>query len=507
LNSVTRWLDYSAEKYKDKIAFIDNNKSITFSELRENAMHIASELIKMEVFRQPIMISMPKSVDMITAILGVAYSGNFYTPIDISAPNDRTNNIVNLLNPQAIIFSNKKYIDGYDLGKECRQICFEEALNNAFSHEAVEQTASRIIDKDLLYVLFTSGSTGVPKGVMISHRSVINYIKWISQLTSMTEKDVLGNEAPLYFDLSIQDIYAPLKVGCTCLLLEKSLFSFPGALMKRMYEQGVSKIFWVPTALCIVANMKGLNSKFLPRFNCIAFCGEVMPCKQLNVWRKACPSARIFNLYGPTEACDSCMAYEVNREFSDDDTLPMGWPAENTDIFLEDDDRNVIYEKEIVGEICIRGSALSYGYYNNEIETERAFVKQRIGDAFIDTVYHTGDLGKLNEFDEYVFCGRKDYQIKHLGHRIELGEIEIQTVGKEGVELAAAVYVEENDKIILFCSGKADSDAILNHLARKVPEYMLPAEIIILKDLYRNNNGKIDRKQLLEEYRKCNLKV
>ena len=201
------------------------------------------------------------------------------------------------------------------------------------------------------------------------------------------------------------------------------------------------------------------------------------------------------------------MAYEVNREFSDNDTLPMGRPAENTDIFLEDEGGNIVCEKGKEGEICIRGSALSYGYYNNEIETERAFIKQSRGNAFIDIVYHTGDLGKLNEFNEYVFCGRKDYQIKHLGHRIELGEIEVQAVGKEGVELAAAVYVEENDKILLFCSGKADSDTILNHLARKVPEYMLPAEIIILKDLYRNSNGKIDRNQLLEEYRKCNLKV
>ncbi len=505
MNSITRWLDRSANDYRDKIAYIDSEKSITFFELKNNSIHIASKLISSGISKQPVMIAMSKSVDMIVAIMGVAYSGNYYTPVDVSAPPARNNSVMNLLNPQAIIFDCNEHINEFDVSTGCKKICFEEALKTTPLQERVESVSNRIIDKDLLYVMFTSGSTGRPKGVMISHRSVINYVEWISKLTSITEKDVLGNEAPLYFDLSIQDVYAPLMTGCSCLLLEKKVFAFPGALMRKMYEHGVSKIFWVPTALCVVANMKGLKSKYLPSLNCIAFCGEVMPCKQMNMWKRACSSARIFNLYGPTEACDACMAYEVNREFSDNDVLPIGFPAENTDIFLEDDRGNVVFGIETVGEICIRGSALSYGYFNNDIETKNVFVERRQNSAFVDTVYHTGDLARINKYGEFVFCGRKDFQIKHLGHRIELGEIESQAIGAEGVEVAVAVYSEEKDKIILFCMGEVDSETILNRLRERVPTYMLPADIVIVKDIHRNSNGKIDRRRMIEEYYNSNL--
>ena len=252
---------------------------------------------------------------------------------------------------------------------------------------------------------------------------------------------------------------------------------------------------WVPSALCLVANLKALRAKTLPKLRMVLFCGEVMPNKQLNQWRKAMPETVFVNLYGPTETCDASAYYIVDREFADDEPLPIGYPCRNTDIFVLNADNNLASVEEL-GELCIRGTSLAYGYYHEPEKTAAVFVQNPLQKCYPETIYRTGDLVRYNEYGELMYVSRKDFQIKHMGHRIELGEIESVVSSIEGVERCACVYDDKNSKIVLFYIGEADVPDINIQLKTMLPEYMMPNRKVKLDDMPINLNGKIDRAAL-----------
>ena len=401
MKSVTDYLDNIVEIFPDKTAYQDKQDSISFIDLRSQAYKVAFSLIENGLQKKPVMIFMDKSVYCIAAFFGVAYSGNFYTPIDTTMPQERLDRIIARLAPAAVITDDEHIEMAKRIFDSCPVFLYNEMTIGEKNKEEVEMRKQEILDTDILYVMFTSGSTGEPKGVIISHKSVMNYVDWICTDFDINESSVLGNEASLYFDLSIQDVYAPIKTGCTTILIDKKKFTFPADLMKSLKEWKVNTIVWVPSALCMVANMRGLKSSSLPQLKTVMFCGEVMPNKQLNMWRKVFPDTLFVNLYGPTEACDACMFYKVEREFSDEDILPIGYHAPNTEIILIDEDMNVVQEYGREGEICIRGIALSYGYYNDFERTNEVFVQNPLVHTHREIIYKTGDIGKYNEQGEW----------------------------------------------------------------------------------------------------------
>ena len=347
-------------------------------------------------------------------------------------------------------------------------------------------------------MLFTSGSTGVPKGVTITHRSVIDYIDWVTETFDITEKDSFGNQAPFYFDNSILDIYSKIKAGATTYIKKKNLFAQPVLLLEYLKEKEINTIFWVPSALIVVAKLKAFRnvdiSKTLKR---VLFCGEVMPNKQLNVWRKFLPDVIYANLYGPTEITDACTYYIVDREFADDEPLPIGIPMANTDILVLNEKNELVTGDEI-GELCVRGTSLSMGYYNNPEKTREAFVQNPLNPFVPEIIYRTGDLVKYNEYGEIIYLSRKDFQIKHMGHRIELGEIETAVSSLEEISLCCCLYDEKKQKIVLFLEGELEKAYINGKISSLVPEYMLPNKVISLEKMPINANGKIDRVKLKE---------
>lgn len=495
MKSITEYLDNTAERFPDKIAFADKNREISFGQLKKEAQKIATYLIRQGIFKKPIAVFLPKCVECIGAFMGVAYSGNFYTPIDTEMPEVRIHKIVNKLNPVVIITDLQHKTDAEKISNGKIVVTYDEIMMESIDKIRIQKVAGLVVDTDVLYVLFTSGSTGEPKGVIICHRSVIDYTDWIVETFHIDEGHIMGNQAPLFFDLSIQDVYATIKSGCTTYLLPQEMFFFPVKLFDYMIEKQINTIVWVPSALCLVANMHVLKRNALPKLWKVLFCGEVMPNKQLNIWRKAFPEAMFVNMYGPTEITEACTYYIVDREFSDEELLPIGIPCENTSIILldENDEEPMI---GAIGELCVRGTSLAHGYYNDKEKTAEAFVQNPLNNAYPELIYRTGDLVRYNEFGELMYVSRKDFQIKHMGHRIELGEIETAASALPGIEMNCCLYDNTSQKIVLFYVGEIGQGEIGDALKKVLPNYMLPGKRIKLNGMPFNLNGKIDRQVL-----------
>ena len=488
---VTDYLEATAARIPEKVALIDEHRQVAFGQLQTESKKIATKLISMGLEKQPVVVYMNKSVEVIETFLGVAYSRNFYSPIDIHMPASRVEKILETLQPKAVITKRECLTDPSIFG-DTPILFFDELMEVEEDTEVVAAVTKRAIDTDLLYVLFTSGSTGTPKGVIICHRSVIDYTEWVTKTFDIDDTHIFGNQAPFYFDNSILDIYQMLKTGATMNIIPENLFSFPIKLLEYIEEQKINIIFWVPSALCLVANLKALGKRDISGLKKVLFCGEVMPNKQLNMWRRALPDALYANLYGPTEITDVCTYYIVDREFADTDSLPIGFACENTDIMVINDQDQLVTGDEI-GELCVRGTSLSFGYYNNPEKTAAAFVQNPLNTQYPEIIYRTGDLVKYNELGEIIYCSRKDFQIKHMGHRIELGEIETAVSSLSGIELCCALYDESRQKIVLFYTGELDGKEIGMGLKDLVPEYMIPNRYKKVDEMPINLNGKIDR--------------
>ena len=496
--NVTYWLDQSAERLPDKVAFADERKEITFGQLKAQAMALATRMLEKGLFKKPVVIYLEKGVDVLVSFMGAAYSCNFYSPIDIDMPASRVNKILEVLQPVLVITTAKLRKNFASYAYEGEYLLFEEAAGSQADEELIDAARERGIDTDLLYVLFTSGSTGVPKGVTINHRSVIDYIDWVTETFEITEEDSFGNQAPFYFDNSILDIYSTIKSGATTYIIPKNLFAQPVPLLEYLKEKKINTIFWVPSALIVVAKLKAFrNVDLSDTLERVLFCGEVMPNKQLNTWRKFLPDVLYANLYGPTEITDACTYYIVDREFADEEPLPIGIPMANTDILILNDKDEPVKGDEI-GELCVRGTSLSMGYYNNPEKTREAFVQNPLNPCVPEIIYRTGDLVKYNEYGEIVYLSRKDFQIKHMGHRIELGEIETAVSSLEEIALNCCLYDEKRQKIVLFIEENLDKAYINEKISGLVPEYMLPGKVITLEKMPINANGKIDRVKLKE---------
>ena len=499
-NSVLPWLDETAKRLPNKLALQDISGNITYQEYRSKSLAIAYKIVELNKgeMKKPVVVYLEKGKEVLVSFMGVAYSGCFYSPIDTEMPQSRVDKILEVLKPEIVITTNKLKTNFEKFNFYGSYIIYEETICSEEDETAVKPYTEKIIDTDLLYVLFTSGSTGVPKGVSICHRSVIDYTDWVTETFNITQKDTFGNQAPFYFDNSILDIYSCMKTGATLNIIPKKLFFQPVPLLEYIKYNKINTIFWVPSALIVVSKLKAFrNVDLSDTLKRVLFCGEVMPNKQLNIWRKFLPNVTYANLYGPTEITDACTYYIVDREFSDDEPLPIGIPMSNTDILVLNDEDKLVTDDE-VGELCVRGTSLAMGYYNNPEKTRSAFVQNPLNKAVPEIIYRTGDLVRYNEYREIIYISRKDFQIKHLGHRIELGEIETAISSLEEVTLNCCLYDEKNQRIVLFVDAQVDRDYIKERIEKLVPEYMIPGKVIYLENMPINANGKIDRIKLKE---------
>jgi len=406
-----------------------------------------------------------------------------------------------LKNTQAkvIICDRKTVIAAERLEFAGKIVIYNEICETAVQEEALQKIYDKALDTDLIYVVFTSGSTGVPKGVTGCHRSVIDYIEQLSSVLDLGEDTRFGSQAPLYFDACMKEIYPTLKFGASTYLIPKELFMFPIKLVEFLNEYQINTLCWVVSALTMISTFGTFESIVPEYLRTVAFAGEVFPIRQFNRWKSVLPEVDFINLYGPTEGTGVCCYYRVEHELAPDEVMPIGKPFKNTEIILLNEQNERVAEGE-KGEICIRGTCLSHGYYNDPERTKEVFVQNPLNQSYPEIIYRTGDIGRYNEAGELIFVSRKDYQIKHMGHRIELGEIEAYVNFMEDVEMAGCIYDKEKNKIVLYYVGRISEKEMTVSVKQQLPRYMVPNNICRLEKMPFTPNGKIDRRALRESY-------
>nr|HQC84088.1 AMP-binding protein [Bacilli bacterium] len=317
-------LKENEHKNPKKIMFVDNKRSITYEEFYADVKRIANGLKEHD--NKPIAIYMDKGINLITTMIGVALSGNFYTVIDTSMPDERVNLILDVLKPAAIVSENKteyKY----------QNVLFSDLMKNDTKFKE-----KNIVDTNPMYVLFTSGSTGIPKGVVVSHASVMSYLNWFTTCFKINKNTIFGNQTPLYFSMSVSDVLGTIYAGSTLYFIPKMYFSFPMTLINYLNDNKINTIYWVPSALSILANLHALDELQLPNLKQVLFAGETMPTKCLNYWMDHV-KAKYANLFGPTETTDICTYYKVTKKIKPEESVPIGVSCENCDCKVIVDNR------------------------------------------------------------------------------------------------------------------------------------------------------------------------
>ena len=362
-------------------------------------------------------------------------------------PNSRLKQILEVLNAD-IILTDKNNVDiAKEISNNENILEVEELIESSIDDDKLQKIREQMLDMDPVYVNFTSGSTGTPKGVVISNKSIIYFINTFTEKFNINENDIIANQAPFDFDVSVKDIYSSLKAGATLVIVPRRLFSQPAKLLDYICENNATTMIWAVSALCLITTFHGLDYKVPKSVNKILFSGEIMPIKHLKQWIEHLPNAMFVNVYGPTEITCNCTYHIIDKALPYEKNIPIGKSFDNEKVFLLDENNCEIVEKQKTGEICVKGSALALGYYNNVNQTKEKFVQNPLHNNYMDLIYKTGDLGYYDDNNELNFAGRKDFQIKHMGHRIELEEIEI-AIGKiEKIQRACCLYDEERSKL------------------------------------------------------------
>jgi len=501
MTNVLVYLEQSALAHPEKTAVLDPENRYTYAQLLRRAQSIGSALAAVGCVRRPVAVLMDKSCCSLSALLGVVYAGGFYVFISPEQPVHRINQILEITQAACLVTDRPE--KAAELTYAGPVLDYLTAVETDTDEAVLSLIRSQALDIDPLYCNFTSGSTGVPKGGVVSHRSVIDFIGVFPDIFGITERDVIGNQAPFDFDVSVKDIYSALKVGATLVIIPKKMFSVVTLLLDYLCDNHVTTMIWAVSALCLIVQFKGLTYKVPSSVNKILFSGEMMPVKYLRLWQAALPRAAFVNLYGPTEITCNCTYYQVDRVFSADEQIPIGRPFPNEKVFLLDENDQLVTEPGVPGELCVSGTALALGYFNNPQQTQKAFVQNPLNKNYLELIYRTGDLASYNKDGDLCFGGRKDFQIKYMGHRIELEEIETVLNSFPQVDRACCVFDTAKNRLVAFYCGDIDHRELKKSLYDVLPEYMIPSLFRQVPELPLTPNGKINRKLLLETDGAC----
>ncbi len=497
--NVLEFLENTAASDPDRILVTDGQKELSRSGLMEVSRRVASGLLNSAARRSPVIVYMEKTTDTLTAFFGAVYAGAFYTLIDPQLPSARLLQIQQSLKTQTVITDDEHLEQARELFEGCRIFRISMLQESGINEEGLARIREKHLDTDPLYVNFTSGSTGVPKGVLICHRSVIDFITCFVNEFGIREDDVIANQAPLDFDVSVKDIYSSLLTGAKLALVPRPLFTTPAPLLDFLCEQETTVMIWAVSALCLVSAFHGLEYRVPEKVRLVMFSGEVMPPKRLSNWMEHLPQAEFVNLYGPTEITCNCTFHRIERSRDYTEGIPIGASFANEETFLLDEEDREVTEPGVTGQICVRGTAVGLGYWNMPQQTKERFREDPRTPEYASVIYCTGDLGRYNERGELMFCGRMDDQIKYMGHRIELAEVELAINAVDGVERSCCVFDEKKSRLYAFYCGTIERGDLIQKLKERLPVFMIPGVFKQVESMPVTGRGKIDRRALMEE--------
>lgn len=506
----------AAERFPDHDAVHCGTESLTYGDLDARSNSLARVLINQGINRgDRVGIFMNKSLESVIAVYGILKAGAAYVPLDPFAPVARLGYVIRDCGIRYLVTKEQKLNELHQLVDTATDLEGMIGVNHqgdlqikCISWDEVFITPTGavsdvgIIEQDLAYILYTSGSTGDPKGIMHTHRSGLSFVEWVVETYSLRSSDRLSNHAPFHFDLSILDLFCSAFVGATMVIIPETMKMFPASLSKLIQDQKITIWYSVPFALIQLLLRGGIQSRDLSALRWVLFAGEVFPTKHLRHLMKQLPHARFSNLYGPTET-NVCTYYHVSKLPEDsDEPIPIGKPCGNVEGLVVDSDDQPLPRGE-VGELLIRGPIVMRGYWGRPDLTERGFFRRTVFSHYEDIFYRTGDLVQLQRGGNYAYLGRKDRQVKTRGYRVELDEIEVVMLAHEHVEEAAVYTVPDGQGSNLIEAAavakqgtEIDESVLMSHLSDRLPSYAVPTRIIIIDVFPRTSTGKINRREL-----------
>ncbi len=476
--SVLNRLDRTAAAYHDKVMFKDEHGEITFGAFDALTKSVGTYLAKKIPAGQPVAVMSGRHILTPSCFLGAVRAGCFYAPMDGDMPTTRLNQILSVIQSKYMLVDKAHLETAQSLDFDGEIIVFEDIMNTEADEALLEARAATLTCTSPLYVIFTSGSTGVPKGVITAHQSLMCYIDSVAKVLSIDDTDVFGNQSPLDYIAAVRDIYFPVTFGASTYIIPKNEFAVPTTLFETLNREKITALCWSVAGVELPAKLGAFDVAKPEYLKKLCFSGSVMPCKYLKIWQDNLPDV----LY-------------VKEKVNDDTVLPIGKPYDNYRVTLLNEDNTPTPDGE-TGEICVSGPILALGYYGNHEQSDKVFMQNPLNDKYRELIYKTGDLGSFDADGVLHFHGRKDRQIKHLGHRIELGEIEETAKKINGVTDCCSLYYKDKATLYLFYTGNATSKDIVLYFRQNMPAFMVPRKLINLEALPTLPNGKTDMQTL-----------
>jgi amino acid adenylation domain-containing protein len=511
----------SAARHGGRIAAVDGERSLTYSELDAAANRCAHLLRRSGVEHgDRVGLFLEKSIEALVGIYGILKAGATYVPLDPAAPAARLAGIAANAGLSCLITRREKEDAWPDLvaeGAPLETLVVLDAIDGDVAAPAGVRavTTTALEDcpgdappegprsqSDLAYILYTSGSTGVPKGVMLSHLNALAFVDWVVDEFAVTESDRLSSHAPLHFDLSVLDLFAAASAGAAVVLVPTQLSLFPIELARWIRDAQISVWYSVPSILTLLVLRGKLHDTAFPDLRTVLFAGEVFPTKYLHQLMELLPGVRFANLFGPTET-NVCTWYEVTPFAGDPPpSIPIGKAIADVEVYAVAEDGSPTPVGE-VGELYVGGPTVMQGYWGDEERTAATLDRDPAGRR---NVYRTGDLGYLDERGDWIFLGRRDAQIKSRGYRIELGDIEAALHQHPSVVECAVVAIPDEvvtNRIKAFVVTRegVDGEELSRFCHARIPRYMTPELYEFRDQLPRSSTGKVDRRKLADEAR------